>query len=130
MFPPIDPDVDDATASGGVPAPLLAEEAFDRYAAAVKARAVKVADLHRVLAAEADVMRVLHLSYLDVGPVLIADRNSPEAIREARTQGWITGRRWALTKDGLMKYWEWKDLMVPLTREPEFQALWRDVTAW
>ena len=119
------PDVSDAT-----PSTLSPTEAFERYAHAFEKRDGALKALHTELSADRDVMRVLYLTYLDLGKVLINDRAAQDAIDQADQRGWIAGTRPALTRDGLFAFWDWKERIAPHARDPWFQSLWREVVGW
>jgi hypothetical protein len=109
---------------------VSAVEANERYVHAVTRNEDKLADLHEELSLDADLMNVLYLIYLDLGEMMLQERTDPEAVLEARTRGWIAGRRPYLTDDGLSAWWEWKNKITPHLRDVRFQQLWRDVAGW
>ncbi|MBP2320468.1 hypothetical protein JOF56_000853 [Kibdelosporangium banguiense] len=116
--------------SDASPSALSPEEAFDRYANAFEQREEQMKALHAELSRDRDVMRVLYLTYLDLGKALINDRTTEDAIAQARRHGWIAGARPALTRDGLYVWWHWKEKIAPYARDPWFQSLWREVMSW
>ncbi|TWP47414.1 hypothetical protein FKR81_32385 [Lentzea tibetensis] len=110
------------------------EEAFGQYLEAMslrdRTRAEKLDSLYRRLAANVDVMRLLHFVHLNLGPIVLRDHVNPEAHLEARARGWIEGSAPRLTQDGLNAWLDWVEEITPHTRLAPFQELWRVATGW
>lgn len=113
---------------------LSPEEAFQEYLEALShldhGQAQKLHSLYRRLAAEVDLMRLLHMLQLGVSGSTLRGLAQQPVYLEARARGWIEGAGPRLTLDGLTAWMEWVQEITPHRRLTPFQELWRVASGW